>query len=259
MSMRIDVNAFLGDYPFRRVPGGTAEGLLEAMDRTGIDQAWISHLSAVFWRDPTEGNAVVYEAATRQTRFRPVPAVHPELPGWQDVLRDAVARGAPCTRADPTFYGLDPAGAEMRALVTACGELDLPVLLSVRFEDGRQRHRNDGASELPPWAVRSLVRTHPRVRLLVSHADREFIEQVHFGSTPAEAERILWDICWIWGPPEDHLGRLLRTVGVGRFTFGTGMPLRLPEASVAKLDLLDLSPEERTAIEEGNLRRLTIE
>jgi predicted TIM-barrel fold metal-dependent hydrolase len=257
--MRIDVNAFLGDYPFRRVPGGTAEGLLEAMDRTGIDQAWISHLSAVFWRDPTEGNAVVYEAATRQTRFRPVPAVHPELPGWQDVLRDAVARGAPCTRADPTFYGLDPAGAEMRALVTACGELDLPVLLSVRFEDGRQRHRNDGASELPPWAVRLLVRTHPRVRLLVSHADREFIEQVHFGSTPAEAERILWDICWIWGPPEDHLGRLLRTVGVGRFTFGTGMPLRLPEASVAKLDLLDLSPEERTAIEEGNLRRLTIE
>jgi hypothetical protein len=31
------------------------------------------------------------------------------------------------------------------------------------------------------------------------------------------------------------------------------MPLRLPENSVAKLDLLDLSAEERAAIESGNL------
>ena len=62
---------------------------------------------------------------------------------------------------------------------------------------------------------------------------------MHFGSTPAEAERILWDICWIWGPPEDHLALLLKTVGPERFTFGTGMPLRIPENSVAKLDLLE--------------------
>lgn len=257
--MRVDVNAFLGEYPFRRVSGGTSEALLLGMNRNGIDEAWLSHLSAVFWRDPTEGNAAVYEAAARQPRFRPVPAVHPELPNWKAVLGDAVARGAPCIRCDPTFYGLRPAGGEMRALVAACGEVGMPVLLSVRLEDGRQRHPNDAAPELPPWALRALVRTDPKVRFLVTHADREFIEQVHFGSTTAEAERILWDICWIWGPPEDHLALLLRTVGVERFTFGTGMPLRLPETSVAKLDLLDLSLEDRGAVEEGNLRRLMIE
>jgi len=102
--------------------------------------------------------------------------------------------------------------------------------------------------------VRALVRSHPRVRLLVTHADRDFIEQVHFGSTPAEAGRILWDISWIWGPPEDHLALLLQTVGIERFTFGTGMPLRLPETSVAKLDLLDLAPKDRAKIESQNLK-----
>jgi len=64
---------------------------------------------------------------------------------------------------------------------------------------------------------------------------------------------VLWDICWIWGPPEDHLALLLETVGLERFTFGTGMPLRLPENSVAKLDLLDLPAEHRSRLESGNL------
>jgi predicted TIM-barrel fold metal-dependent hydrolase len=128
--------------------------------------------------------------------------------------------------------------------------------MSVRLEDARQRHPNDRAAELPPWAVRTLVRSDPGLRLIVTHADRPFVEEVHFGSTPEEASRILWDICWIWGPPEDHLETLLRTVGIERFVFGTGQPLRLPENSVAKLDLLDLNPDQRRAIESDNVLAL---
>jgi len=252
--MRVDVNVFLGRFPHRRAPGGSPQALLEAMNRVGIEQAWISNLSGIFWRDPAEGNAAVYAAAETYPRFRPVPAVHPGLPQWQDVLGEACALGVPCVRCDPTCYGLDPGGEEMRVLVAACGGVGMPLLLAVRLEDGRQRHPNDAASELPTWAVRALVRSHPRVRLLVTHADRDFIEQVHFGSTPAEARRILWDISWIWGPPEDHLALLLKTVGIERFTFGTGMPLRLPETSVAKLDLLDLAPKDRAKIESQNLK-----
>ena len=142
----------------------------------------------------------------------------------------------------------------MLELAAGCADAGLPLMLAVRFEDGRQRHPNDRAEELSPHAVRDLIRAHSGVRLLITHADREFIEQVHFGSTPAEAARILWDICWIWGPPEDHLALLIETMGAERFVFGTGMPLRIPESSVAKLDLLDLSEEERARIESGNLR-----
>ena len=126
----------------------------------------------------------------------------------------------------------------------------------MRLEDGRQRHPNDRAAELPAAAVRALVRSDADVRLIVTHADRSFVEEVHFGSTPEEARRIWWDICWIWGPPEDHLATLVDTVGVERFVFGTGQPLRLPENSVAKLDLLDLSADQRRAIESGNVKNL---
>jgi predicted TIM-barrel fold metal-dependent hydrolase len=254
--MRTDVNAFVGSYPFRRVPGTSPDALLAAMDRVGLDQAWVTHLPGVFWRDPTEGNGWLLDLARRQTRLRPVPAVHPGLADWRDALRAAADAGAPAVRADPTFYGIDPAGGAMRALAAACGEADLPLALAVRLEDGRQRHPNDHAPELPAAAVRALVRSHSGVRLLVTHADLPFVQEVHFGSTPEEAGRVWWDICWIWGPPEDHLQTLLATVGPARFVLGTGQPLRLPENAGAKLDLLDLAPADRAAIEGGNARAL---
>jgi len=250
--MRLDVNAFLGAYPYRRVPGTSPDAVLSAMDRAGIDEAWVSHLPGLFWRDPTEGNGWLLETAGRHVRFRPVPAVHPELAGWESVLDAARSARAPAVRCDPTFYGMAAAGPAMRALAHACAQTGLTLLLSVRVEDGRQRHPNDGAGELPAAAVRALIRSDPSVRLVVTHADRALVEEVHFGSTPAEAARIWWDISWIWGPPEDHLATLLRTVGSDRFLFGTGQPLRIPENAVAKLDLLDLAAADRAAIESGN-------
>lgn len=253
--MRLDVNAFLGAYPFSRVPGTSPEAVLAAMDRVNIDEAWVTHLPGLFWRDPTEGNAWLYETCRGLKRLHPVPAVHPGLAHWKSVLRDATTNGATAIRCDPCYFGLAPSGVEMRSLAAAAGAAGLPLVLAVRLEDGRQRHPNDVTPELPAAAVRALIRSDPAVRLVVTHADRAFVEEVHFGSTPDEARRLWWDICWFWGPPEDHLATLLQTIGAERFVFGTGQPLRLPEAAVAKLDLLDLAPEQRAAIESGNAGR----
>jgi predicted TIM-barrel fold metal-dependent hydrolase len=255
--MRIDVNAFVGSYPFRRVPGTSPESLLRAMDRVKIERAWVTHLPGIFWRDPAAGNPWLHETTEKHDRLEPVPAVHPGLEGWKDVLAEAKAAGVPAVRCDPTYYGLDPSGSQMLALAQACGAIGMPLMLAVRLEDARQRHPNDRAAELPPWAVRSLLRSQSDLHLIVTHADRPFIEEVHFGSTPEESARIWWDISWIWGPPEDHLETLLGTIGAERFLFGSGQPLRLPETSIAKLDLLDLSKEHRAAIENGNLRNVT--
>jgi len=252
--MRIDVNAFLGAYPYRRVPGTSPDGLLRAMERAGIDEAWVSHLPSVFWRQPMEGNAWLYATVAREPRLKPVPALHPGLSGWEGALGEAVDRAAPAGRCDPLYYGLDPTGPEMRVLAAACGAAHLPLMMAVRLEDGRQRHPNDRAAELPAAAVRTLIRSDEDLRLLITHADRAFIEEVHFGSTPEEAARLWWDVSWIWGPPEDHLETLLGTIGIDRFVFGTGQPLRIPEASVAKVDLLDLAPAQRAAIDSANAR-----
>jgi hypothetical protein len=250
---QIDVNTFLGRYPFRDIGEWEASDVVRACGRVGTTEAWVSHLGATFWRDPTAGNATLFEAANRHPNLRPVPAVHPGLPDWEVTLDAAVGRRVPAVRCDPTFYGLAPTGDEIQRLVAACGERATPLMMAVRLEDVRQRHPNDTVADLAPWAVRQLIRGHPAARLIITHADRDFVEHVHFGSTPEEAQRILWDICWLWGPPEDHLELLLETIGVERFAFGTGLPLRLPEASTAKIDLLNLDAATRGMVMAGNV------
>lgn len=252
--MIIDVNSFLGSYPFRRVPGTSPDRLVEEMARLSIDQAWVSHLPSIFWRDPMEGNDWLLQATNDAPAMLPVPAIHPGMPGWEGELERLAASSIPAVRCDPTFYGLDPDGKEVHALVRACAAHDVPLVAAVRLEDGRQRHQRDVSPELAAAAVRSWLRTDLGVRLIVTHADRAFIEEVHFGSTADEATRVWWDISWVWGPPEDHLPLLLETVGADRFVFGTGQPLRIAEGALAKLDLLDLSSGDRERLASGNVQ-----
>ena len=98
----------------------------------------------------------------------------------------------------------------MRALAAACAGAGLELLLTVRLEDGRQRHHLDVAAQLIGANVRAAVRSHPDVKLLVTNADRGFIEEVHFGSTSEEAARIRWDIAWL-GVADYQWGRSARS------------------------------------------------
>ncbi|HWC72801.1 MAG TPA: hypothetical protein VG454_02615, partial [Gemmatimonadales bacterium] len=95
MTPRIDVNAFLGAYPWRKVPDTSPDALSKALDRVAIETAWVTHLPGLFWRDPTEGNVWLYETAQKTRRFRPVPTVHPGLAHWENVVSEAARAGAP--------------------------------------------------------------------------------------------------------------------------------------------------------------------
>lgn len=252
-----DVATFVGPYPYRYLQqAATTDWLLLQLDRLDIARAWVGYLPSILHKDPAPGNAVLEAmVAPHHDRLLPTPTLHPGQPRFEDDLNAAIAMGAPAVRLFPQYQGLDPAGGEMRVATAALAVAGMPAVLTVRLEDVRQRHPADPAPELPAAAVRALIRSDAELHLLVVHADRAFVEEVHFGLTPDEARRVLWDISWLWGPPEDHLGILLETVGPGRFAFGTGMPLRIPDAAVAKLDLLDLPAAVREGIVGGNLER----
>jgi predicted TIM-barrel fold metal-dependent hydrolase len=235
----VDHNALVGPYPFRALPDPTPERLVAEMDRLGIARAWVGHVPSIFYRDVAAGNdALLKLLAPHRRRLAPVPAVNPAYPGWEREVERARREGAPAVRTYPAHYGFDAAGPAMRLLAAACAASGVEIVLTVRLEDARQRHRLDAAPELLGADVRAAVRAHPDVRLLVTNADRALIEEVHFGSTPTEAARVRWDIAWLWGPPDDQLALLWRTIGRERFVFGTHFPFRLPEAALARMQLV---------------------
>lgn len=234
----IDFNTLIGPYPYRYVPHPDAATLDRVTERDGLLGAWVGHLPSAFHRDPTAGNAELYSALTPFKRLKPVPTIRPDWPRWESELARAREAGAPAIRAYPQHWGMGPADASMQTLVLAAGEQGMAVVLTVRFEDLRQRHSLDTAGDLPAATIRALARAGERVRLVVTAAGREMIEEVHWGLTPDEQRRVFWDISWIWGPPEDHLAKLLRTIGPGRFVYGTHWPMRLTQNPRANLDLL---------------------
>jgi hypothetical protein len=235
----IDVNALIGPYPFRSIPHPDPEVLVRVLDREQIDCAWVGHLPTAFHRDPTAGNAELLKALKPHAdRLMAAPAIRPDWPGWEVALKSMHDAGAVAVRAYPPQWQLGPHDTSMAELAVACGEAKLPLVLTVKFEDLRQRHPIDVAGDLTAAAIRSLARAGKGVRLIVTAAGREMIEEVHWGLTPDEQQRVLWDISWIWGPPEDHLAKLFRGIGSRRFVYGTHWPLRLTQNPRANLDLL---------------------
>lgn len=234
----VDVNASVGGYPWRHVPHPEPAVLARVLAREGLAGAWVGHLPSAFWRDPSPGNAELFDALAPHPTLRPAPCVRPDWPRWERQLRDAAERGAPAMRAYPTLWGMGPGDGRLEQLARACAALDLAVVLPVRFEDVRQRHPLDAAPDLQPAHVRALARAATGARLVVVNAGAEFVQEVAWGLAAEERATLWFDFSWLWGPPEDQFATLLRTLGPERFVYGTGWPLRLTQNARALLDLL---------------------
>jgi hypothetical protein len=235
----VDVSCWIGGYPFRHLPHPEPAVLRRVLEREQVASAWVGHLPSAFYRDPTPGNAELFALlAEHAPVLRPTPCIRPDWPGWERALRDAADRDGPAVRAYPPQWGMGPSDGSMLRLAEACGDAGLVLLLTTRFEDLRQRHWMDGAGDLSAAAVRSLARGPSRAQIVVTGAGREMIDEIAWGLTLSERERIWFDFSWVWGPPEDHLAILFRTLGADRFVYGTGWPLRLTQNPAANLALL---------------------
>ncbi len=234
----IDCCAWIGPYPFRELPHPEPHVLAGVIEREGLAGAWVGYLPSAWQRDPLPGNRLLFRALEEFPTLRAAPVVRPDWPQWEQLLDKCQALGAAAIRIYPMHWNLGPYDPRLQALTLACGERGIPLLLTVRFEDLRQRSSLDTTGDLPAVYVRALARLGPSVRLVVAGAGKDMLEEAHWSLTPEEQQRIWWDFAWIWGPPEDHFAHLVRTIGAERFVYGTHWPLRLVQNSRANLDLL---------------------
>lgn len=240
----IDVSAWIGSYPFRAVPHPEPEILVRVLEREGFGGAWVGHLPGAFYRDPAPSNRALYSALTPYRKLlHPAPMVRPDWPAWEQELNTAVNEGAAAIRIYPAQWALGHSHPAVGELVNACAERGLPLHVTVRFEDQRQRHWLDTAGDVSAAFLRAIARQAPTTSgahavLVVAGAGRELIEEVHWGLTPDEHKRVFYDFHWVWGPPEHHFAHLVRTIGTGRLAHSSWWPLRLTQQYRALIALL---------------------
>lgn len=232
--MIIDINASLGHYPFRSLRHRTAPELIGLMDRHGIDRAVVSSLPAVFYRDAHRGNEELW-AETRDHRARliPVATVNPKYVGWERDLAEAVEKwGMKIVTLLPEHHGYSLADESGRAALEKIAAYGLPVMLTQRLEDRRQRHAWDRAEDLELNALLAAARAHPRLRfLLVNWVGLDGVKLAAAGLKG----RCLIDFARLQVVFRKEVPKLIETMGVESIAFGSHMPFDYVAPALVKL------------------------
>jgi len=160
----IDVNAYIGPYPFRHLPHPEPAILAGVLEREGLDGAWVGHLPSAFYRDPTPGNDELFAALASHRQLLPAPCIRPDWPQWERSLGGVIERGARAVRVYPPQWGMSADDPSMRSLCGACGEAGAALVFTARFEDLRQRHWMDQAGDLSAAAIRAVARGNRTTR-----------------------------------------------------------------------------------------------
>lgn len=241
--MIIDTNAFLGHYPFRRLVGNKAAEMVKTMERAGIDRALVSSLGAVFYRDAHQGNAeLVDEIRSWQDRFVPIAVINPKVAGWQRDLEQAVRSfGMKGVALYPEHHGyklLDEVGdAVLKAII----ELDVPLVLTQRLEDRRQRHAWDAAEDLAMGAVVESAQRHENLRIMLSNWIG--LDGAKLAAAGLKG-RCLIDFARLHVLLNKDVPKLIDSLGIQSVAFGSHMPFDYVGGSLVKLANLDTLSDE---------------
>ncbi|MDO8538831.1 MAG: amidohydrolase family protein [Opitutaceae bacterium] len=253
--MIIDINAALGHYPFRALRSNSADQMIALMERNGIARAVVSSLHAVFYRDAHRGNEELWaEAQPHGDRFIPVATVNPKYAGWERDLAEAVEKWkARAIAVVPEHHGYGLNDEHGRAVLARISEYGVPVVLTQRFEDRRQRHRWDAAEDLQMAALLQAARNQPRLRfLLVNWQGLDGRQLANAGLKG----RCLIDFARLQVVFRKDVPKLIDTLGVESIAFGSHMPFDYVGPSLVKLENIErLRPADYEAIAWRNAAR----
>jgi uncharacterized protein len=243
--MIIDVNAFIGKWPYWPIRASSASEVVAALRGWKIDRAVICSTRSLFV-DFEDGNREA-EAAR---------AAHPgELetfaclaPAKEHDFAAYERRGFRGVRIYPQYHSYHPLYVPfVDALCEDAAARGWPLLLP---------HRSIMNWSVPrldlDWMV-TLVERHPRVNWIlagINYLHEYQMAEMLLGRYPT----VSVETSCIMG--FDAVARLVRNFGANRLLFGSGAPLQNGAAGVAKIAHASITDAEREAIFEGNAKRL---
>ena len=224
--MLVDINAYVGHWPFLQLQYNHCKGLLDRMNRFGVDVSVVSNLNGVFYKNTQSANQELYHELKSDRafsdRFVPFAVINPIYAGWKDDLETSVKTlGMKGVRLYPKYhdYSLnDPACIE---LVKRVRDLEVPVALSLRMVDNRQRSWMDIETE---WALKDimpLVQAVPDAKYMILNVANSTNLSADETSLLQKSD-VLMDTS---GRALTNLSGLLDKYGKEKFAFGTHAPI----------------------------------
>jgi len=234
----IDVNAYIGHWPFRQLRHNTASGLLRLMDGNGIDKAMVSSINAVFYRNCHAGNEELYQSAkNHRDRFITFATLNPKYAGWKDDLKQCREEYEMSgIRMLPQYHDYKLSDDEAIEMINMVTGMKMVISLPIRMEDRRQRHWLDKVSDLQLSEIESAMKPCREARFIIlngrgfeSMAKNEDLRESNF----------LIEISRLGVVLQGEIPRLIEICGSSKLAFGTGIPFNYPAPSLLKMQMLD--------------------
>lgn len=264
--MLIDINAYIGHWPFRPLQGSTLAATLERMNAYGVDKTVVANVNGIFYKDPQFSNAELHEAIGAdeafEERFIPFAVINPVLPWAGRALEtcheDYGMRGI---RLYPVYHRYELSDQRCIDLVGAARDRGMAVAIPQRMVDPRQRSWMDVEETVGLGAITELVSSVPDAKYIVLDTRSARPPGEEALQVLQEAD-ILFDTTRTSGVPitgfsTEDLNYLVETYGPEKIAFGTGTPFLDYCSPFIRIEVFEEgSDETKELIWSGNARRM---
>jgi predicted TIM-barrel fold metal-dependent hydrolase len=226
--MLVDINTYIGHWPFRQHKHNTCETRVERMDRFGVDLAVVSSLNGIFYKTPQSANEELHDEIKSQKIFQdrliPFAVINPIYAAWRNHFKVSTEQmGMRGIRLHPQYHGYTLTDPVCIELVKHARDRGLPVALSLRMVDSRPSSWMD-LDRKGEWALRDvvpLIKEVPDAKYLilnVANSMRLSPEETAL----LKSANLLMDTS---GRNIIEVGKLIQTYGEEKFAFGSHAPI----------------------------------
>lgn len=224
--MLIDINSFIGHWPFRQVKHNTCGTRLQLMKQFGIDVSVISNLNGVFYKNTQSANEELYDEVNSDRkfddRFVPFAVINPVYAGWKDDLKTCVEKmGMKGIRLHPLYHRYSLTDSNCIELVKRARDLNLPVALSLRIVDKRVSSWLDINEEWSLKDVLPIIKEVPDAKYMILNVVGS-LKLTDEETSVFKNTNFLMDTS---GRGITGLGDLIKTYGNEKFAYGTNSPI----------------------------------
>jgi len=239
--MIIDVNAYIGHYPFRMLKYKTAEDLIGLMDFYGVDICCAASLEAVYFKDCMEGNLALLNAIEPyKNRLVPFCVINPEYNNAAEDFKQCVgALGFKGLRLFPRQQGYKLDGALSVDLLRMAGEMKLPVHIPILLEDLRGHHPLDVAEPIGAEEIKRAALLAPDTDFILSNDYLDGFAKTIEPAVSGRPGKFYYDIGRVDCLYQTMMENLAAAAGYERMVFGTGAPLQNISVQFVKLHYMN--------------------
>jgi predicted TIM-barrel fold metal-dependent hydrolase len=271
--MWLDINAYVGHWPFKQLHNNTCSKLLERMNQFGVNVSVISNLNGIFYKNTQSANQELYDELKSDKnfsdRFIPFAIINPIYAGWKTDFEKCFDKmGMKGLRVFPQYHDYeltDPAFIELLGMARDRG---IPVAIDIRMVDSRQRSWMDIPIFHPSEKKEDIIRYEWQLRsilpMLKEVPDGKYIiVNVANGYRVNDDElalikktNLVFDTS---GRSSNGLKDLIQKFGSDKFAFGSHSPILDYLSGRIRIEYLndsEASQETKEMLRSGNAKRI---